>query len=68
MNDKTFLIIVAKGRYDMYAAPTFRNNLIANLIKKNGGISDTVVDGTYSMTMKVKKLKLTLDMQPIDSV
>lgn len=40
-------VIVSEDRYDMMGRPTFKNQYLAEMLKKMGGVSDTVAPGTY---------------------
>ena len=65
-DNDSFLIAVSHDRYEMYARPTLKNQFIANLIKRQGGISDTVPPGMYVATVKNRGiLHVELTIEPL---
>lgn len=65
-SEEEFLVVVKDGRYDMYGnLRNWRHRLIRRFIQREGGISDTVPDGTYTITAKFVGFdKVLIDMQP----
>lgn len=67
LNKKPFYVIVTEDRYDMIGDPTSKvNKMKANLIKKAGGVSDTVAPGTYDFQLVHKGLMLVADFVPTE--
>lgn len=49
-------VVVANGHYDMIGAPTLRNKFLARLLTAQGGVNESVEDGTY--IYRAKRLTL----------
>jgi len=43
---------VTEGRYDMYGTPTRRNKQLAAILKRIGGVNESVPPGTYIFDVK----------------
>mgnify|MGYP003487582032 CR=1 FL=1 len=66
ISEEEFLVVVKDARYEMYGNPrNLRHHLIRQIIRREGGISDTVPNGTYNVTVRfVGFNKVLFDMHP----
>lgn len=57
-------VVVANGRYECFGPNTARSARLAAILKKMGGVRDTVPDGTYTFNTKRVGLKLIAQLEP----
>lgn len=67
LNKKPFYVVVTEDRYDMIADPTSAaNQMKAKIIKKAGGVSDTVSPGVYDFQLIRKGFSLVCEFVPTE--
>ena len=60
-------IVVSEGRWDAYGSPlSYRQHMLFALLKRTGGISDSVPPGHYYYNVKLKGLNLIVTLDPIE--
>ena len=65
--NKALHIVVSEGRWDAYGIPhSYRQRMLFALLKRTGGISDSVPPGHYYYNAKLKGLNLIVTLDPID--
>ena len=62
----TLTVVVADGRYDMFApVANYKTWFLSELIKRKGGVSDTVPDGIYNFyIVRLTLHGLELNLEP----
>lgn len=65
MSKKTspLLVVVTEDRYDMYGT-SFRHKLLAKILQRQGGISNTVEPGTYEFNVMRKGFSSYATLHP----
>jgi hypothetical protein len=57
-------VFVEDNRYEMFGAPTFRSAWLSIMLKRFGGINESVAPGVYHFNCVRKGLKLHFTLLP----
>jgi hypothetical protein len=64
LNRDPIYVMVLPDRWDSFGPKTFRSRLLHNVLKKIGGISETVSPGWYDFNVVRQGLKFVTSLTP----
>ena len=63
-NHEPIEVVVTEDRYECYGPPTNRSIMLTAVLKKMGGVSDTVPPGTYQFNVRRNGFKIVASLDP----
>jgi hypothetical protein len=64
LNRDPLFVHVTPDRWDSYGTPTYRSKFLFQLLKKTGGINESVPPGWYDFNAKFRGFKLIMSLEP----